>query len=50
MANVWAWLLGNWQTVIVDLLLVDATLITIFPKVTLFAKIKDLLAPIAPKA
>lgn len=45
-----AWLLANWQTLLIAVLGVDAALIPLFPKVGLLVSIKNFLAGLAPKS
>lgn len=44
-----AWLIANWQPLVIALLAIDAALIPIFPSVPLLVMIKNLLSGIAPK-
>lgn len=43
-----AWFLANWSQVLVALLAIDVALIPIFPSVTLFQKIKEILSGVVP--
>lgn len=43
-----AWLIANWQSLVLALLAIDAALIPIFPKVGVLGTIKTLLSDVAP--
>lgn len=45
-----AWLVANWQSVVVAVLAIDAALIPIFPSAGILVSIKNFLSGIAPKA
>jgi hypothetical protein len=49
-ANLIAWVMANWQPVVVAVLAIDAALIPLFPNAGILGKIKSILTDVAPKA
>lgn len=45
-----AWLVANWQNLVLALLAIDAALIPLFPKLGILISIKNFLTGVAPKS
>jgi hypothetical protein len=45
-----AWLVSNWQALVVAILAIDSALIPIFPSAGILGSIKSFLSGVAPKA
>jgi len=45
-----AWLLANWQTLLLAVLAIDSALIPLFPQAGILGTIKNALSGVAPKS
>lgn len=48
MAQLWAYVVANWQEILLAVIAVDQVLIGIFPTVAIFGSLKDLIKRLLP--